>query len=181
LPIPLDKAKGRRKVKNVFVNDDGFLDISNDLNMLLHNINGGPVLRELKHPLPNPDDPADLLFLFAYDKAQHGKQLRNQLDLYHLDLALHDQIYALVIKYWSAFDERGVFIPVRNYKCVIDTRQRRSHCCEEDLLWTERNSDHAPGHIGTSKNGPYLTDPRWPMALQDHPHPQAPPGTRPSH
>jgi hypothetical protein len=27
----------------------------------------------------------------------------------------------LVQKYWSVFDERGVFVPVCNYECVINT------------------------------------------------------------
>jgi hypothetical protein len=27
----------------------------------------------------------------------------------------------LVKKYWSVFDKRGVWVPVRNHKCVIDT------------------------------------------------------------
>jgi hypothetical protein len=120
-PIRVDKTKGQRKVKNIFVNDRGFLDISDDFNMLLHNINGGPVLCKLKHPLPYPKGPADPLFLFEYDKVQHGKWLHEQLDLSHLNQALHDQIYALVIKYWSVFIERGIIVLVCNCKCVIDT------------------------------------------------------------
>jgi hypothetical protein len=85
------------------------------------NVNGGPVLRKLKHPPPDPNGLADPLFLFEYNKAQRSQWLREQLDLSHLDQALRNQIYALVIKYWSVFDERGVFILVRNYECVIDT------------------------------------------------------------
>jgi len=27
----------------------------------------------------------------------------------------------LIVKYWSVFDDCGVFVPVRNYECVIDT------------------------------------------------------------
>jgi hypothetical protein len=27
----------------------------------------------------------------------------------------------LVKKYWSVFNEKGIFIPVKNYKCVINT------------------------------------------------------------
>jgi hypothetical protein len=59
--------------------------------------------------------------LFAYDKAQHRPRLHEQLDLFHLNKPLRDRIYALVIKYWSIFDKHGIFVPVRNYKCVIDT------------------------------------------------------------
>ncbi len=117
----MDKTNGQHKVKNVFVNDRRFPDVSNDFDMLLHNINGSPVLRKLKHPPPDPNGPANPLFLFAYDKAQHGKRLREQLNLSHLNQALRDRIYALVIKYWSVFDKRGVFVPVCNYKCGINT------------------------------------------------------------
>ena len=40
-------------MKNVFVNDRGFPDISDAYDTLLHNVDGGPVLRRLKHPLPH--------------------------------------------------------------------------------------------------------------------------------
>ena len=42
--IRVDKTKGRRKVKNVFLDDRGFPDVSDDYDSLLHEINGGPVL-----------------------------------------------------------------------------------------------------------------------------------------
>jgi hypothetical protein len=88
---------------------------------MLHNIDGGPVLCKQNHPLPNPNGPPDPLFLFAYNKAQHGPRLHEQLDISHLNKPLRDRIYALVIKYWSVFLGRGVFVPVHNYECVIDT------------------------------------------------------------
>jgi hypothetical protein len=34
---------------------------------------------------------------------------------------MHNQIYALVKKYWSVFDNKGVFVPVKKYECVNDT------------------------------------------------------------
>jgi hypothetical protein len=43
------------------------------------------------------------------------------LNLSHLDNALRARIYTLVKKYWSVFDERRVWVPVKNYECVIDT------------------------------------------------------------
>jgi hypothetical protein len=51
----------------------------------------------------------------------HGAHLRKDLDLSHLDTAFQQMIYALIIKYWTVFDDRGVFAPVINYKCVINT------------------------------------------------------------
>ena len=36
-------------------------------------------------------------------------------------LLVLQRVYALIIKYWSVFDEWGIFIPVHNYEFVIDT------------------------------------------------------------
>jgi hypothetical protein len=47
--------------------------------------------------------------------------MRHDLDLSHLDPGLRDRIYALLIKYWTVFNNEGVFIPVKEYGCVIDT------------------------------------------------------------
>jgi hypothetical protein len=63
----------------------------------------------------------DPLFSFQYNESVHGAQLCKDLDLSHLDTDLQQTIYALIIKYWPVFDDRGVFVPVKNYECVIDT------------------------------------------------------------
>ena len=116
----MDKSKYRRRIKNVFIDDRGFPDLSNEYDTLLHNVDGGPVLGKLKHS-PPPLDVADPSFNFQYEEAVHGEIFRNRLDLSHLDQGLQDTIYALIRKYWSVFDDRGVFVPVKNYECVIDT------------------------------------------------------------
>ena len=79
--------------------------------MLLHNIDGGPVLRKLRHPAPPLDDPDDL-FTFPFIEDLHGNRMRKDLDLSHLAPDLQQQIYTLIVKYWSVFDDRGVFVPV---------------------------------------------------------------------
>jgi hypothetical protein len=66
-------------------------------------------------------DVVDPSFSFSFDEALHGKTLCRNLDLSHLDTALQDTIYAMIRKYWAVFDNRGVFVPVKNYKCVINT------------------------------------------------------------
>jgi hypothetical protein len=43
------------------------------------------------------------------------------LDLSHINDTLQTRIYDLIKKYWSVFDKRGVWVPVKNYECVIDT------------------------------------------------------------
>ena len=115
-----DKSRSRRRIKNVFIDDRGYPDQSDEFDVLLHSVDGGPVLRKLKHP-PPPMDSDDPTFMFPYDEAIHGDRLRKDLDLSHLDAPLQQSIYALIQKYWSVFDDRGVFVPVRNYECVIDT------------------------------------------------------------
>jgi hypothetical protein len=114
------KHKGRGWLKNLFVDDQGFPDQSDKYNMLLHNINGGPILQKLKHPSPPLDIP-DLQFHFPFDKALHGGHLQEQLDLSHLDSSIQLTVTNLMKKYWSMFNKRGVWVSVRNYKCVIDT------------------------------------------------------------
>ncbi len=88
--------------------------------MLLHNVNGGPILWKLKHP-PPPIDVPDPRFHFPYDKTIHSGHLREQLNLSHLNSSIQLAVTILVKKYWSVFGERGVWVPVRNYECVIDT------------------------------------------------------------
>jgi hypothetical protein len=89
--------------------------------VLLHDFDCGPVLWKLKHPLP-PLNVANPLFSFQYDRSLHDAHLHQDLNLSHLDTTLQQTIYALIIKYWPVFDNRGVFIPIMNYECVIDTR-----------------------------------------------------------
>ena len=103
-----------RCLKNVFIDDRGFPYLTDAFYTLLHNVNGGLVLHKLKHP-PPPLNVANPSFSFQYDEALHG------LDLSHLDQGLQDTIYAMIRKYWAVFDDHGVFIPVKNYECVIDT------------------------------------------------------------
>jgi len=114
LPIWVaDKPKRRRWLNNVFVDDRGFPDESEYNKNLLHNIGGRPILCKLKHPTPSLDE-VDPKFFSAYDKSKHGAQLKKDLNLSHLEPTIRNQIYALVKKYWSVFDDKGVFVPVKN-------------------------------------------------------------------
>ncbi len=47
--------------------------------------------------------------------------MRRDLDLSHLKPHIRNRVYDLVIKYWSIFNKNGIFVPVKNYECVIDT------------------------------------------------------------
>ena len=89
---------GRRLIKNVFADDQGYPDLTEDHDTLLHNIDGGTVLRKLRHPAPLLDE-VDPSFNFAFDESLHGECLCLQLNLSHLYNALQAMIYALVMKY----------------------------------------------------------------------------------
>ena len=118
--VALKGKGGHRQIKNIFADDRGYPDLTDNHDILLHNIDSGPVLRKLRHP-PPPINEVNPSFDLPFDEALHGARLRQHLNLSHLDDALHARIYTLVQKYWSVFDERGVWVPVQNYECVIDT------------------------------------------------------------
>jgi hypothetical protein len=67
-------------------------------------------------------DPA---FYAPFIPVKYEDQMRKELDLSHLDPDLHERIYAIIRKYWSVFDKKGVFVPVKNYECVINTGTAR--------------------------------------------------------
>jgi hypothetical protein len=118
-PICLaEKPKQHRRISNVFINHRGIPDKSNHYDNVLHNIEGGPILCKLKH-LPPPLDEVDPKFYSAYDEFKHGEQLKQDLDLSHLDPHVQEKIYALVKKYWSVFNKKGIFALVKNYEGVL--------------------------------------------------------------
>ena len=39
--------------------------------------------------------------------------MRKKTNLSHLDPGLQEKIYSVIHEYWSVFDGRGVFIPVK--------------------------------------------------------------------
>jgi hypothetical protein len=47
------------------------------------------------------------------------------MDLSHLPPRVQQQVYRLLQKYWSVFDDKGQFVPVKDYQCVIDTGSAR--------------------------------------------------------
>ncbi len=84
-------------MRNVFVDNQGFPNQSDEYNLLLHDIDGGTILRKLKH-LPPPLDVVYPEFHFPFDEAIHGECLRVQLDLSHLDPSIHLKVTALIKK-----------------------------------------------------------------------------------
>ncbi len=108
------------KRKNVLLDDRGFPDQSDKFDSLLHNADGGTILCKRKHPAPKLDE-IDPRFHMVYGKKLHGEQLHKDLDLSHLEPSLRTKVYGLIQKYYSIFANKGQFVPVKDYSCVIDT------------------------------------------------------------
>jgi hypothetical protein len=115
--------KGKKRL-NVFLDNHGFPDQSHKLNIILHNAKGGPILRKRKHPDP-PINNIDPRFLSHYEKGNHGNKMHSKVDLSHLDKTVRNQVYMFIQKYWLVFDDKGHFIPVKDYQCSVDTGSAR--------------------------------------------------------
>jgi hypothetical protein len=113
-----------KKHPNVFYDDRRYPNQSNEFDVLLHNIDGGAILHKRKHPFPPLDD-IDPKFFAVYDEATHGANLGKQLNLSHLDSTIQDKVYCLIQKYWSVFNDKGQFVSVKDYQCVINTGTAR--------------------------------------------------------
>jgi hypothetical protein len=114
------RPKFRQKFCNVYYNDRGYPDQTNEFDHLLHNIIGGVILRKTKFPQPLLDL-CNPLFDYQFSDAIHGPILANVLNLSHLSPVNAACLTSLIKKYWTVFDEWGTFVPIRNYQCVIDT------------------------------------------------------------
>lgn len=84
-------------------------------------MHGEPILRKRRHPAPNLDD-IDPDFDFKYDDALHGDQFREDFTPSpRLTPAQNESLAHLIKQYWAVFDHRGLFVPVKDYVCDIDT------------------------------------------------------------
>ena len=90
------KPKRRRKSSNVFLDDRGFPDQSDEYDHLLHSIDGGPVLRKLRHPMPDLQGPVDPSFDYPFVPEEHEAIMRQKVDLSHLTTDQQHQVYDLI-------------------------------------------------------------------------------------
>lgn len=120
---PKPKKQRRGSKKNVFFDDRGFPDQSDEYDTLLSTNDGGAILRKRKHPAP-PLDKVDPQFFSPYDESKHGDHLRKQLPLFHLDASTRTAVHDLIKEFWSVFDDKGLFLPVKDYECSINTGHR---------------------------------------------------------
>ena len=95
--------------------------MSDDYDHVLHNIDGGPILRKLRHPKPDLTASMDPLYYLPFIPEKHEAIMKRDMDLSHLELDLQERIYDVIRRHWSVFDEKGIFVPIKHYECVIDT------------------------------------------------------------
>ncbi len=111
--------------------------MSDDYNQVLHNIDGGPILGKLWHPKPDLTALMDPLYYSPFIPEKHEAILKRDIELSHLEPDPQERIYNILRRHWSVFDEKGVFVPVKHYECVIDTGNSRPIAVKK-ILYGER-------------------------------------------
>ncbi len=114
------KCQSAKKARNVFYNDWGFPNKLDEYDHLLHNIDGGIILRKKTFPTP-PNDVDNPDFNHVYSEELRGNKLQSDLDLSHLLPKDAAALIAIIKEYWCVFDNHGSFTLIRNYQCIIDT------------------------------------------------------------
>jgi hypothetical protein len=96
-PICVDpKPKRHKRLQNVFLDDRGFPDQSDEYDNVLHHVKGKPVLHKLKHPQPDLDAPPDPAYQSIFILEMHEAQLRKEVDLSHLKPNLQEEVYNMI-------------------------------------------------------------------------------------
>jgi hypothetical protein len=113
--------------------------VSNDYDQVLHDVDGGPILYKLRHPKPDLSAPIDPLYYSPYIAEKHKEIMKHDMDLLHLKPDLQERIHNIIRHHWSVFDEKGVFVPVKHYECVIDTGNSRPIAVKK-ILYGERET-----------------------------------------
>jgi hypothetical protein len=86
------KPKHCKRLLNVFLDERGLPDQSNDQDHVLHGVEGSPILRKLRHPQPDLDAPLDPLYYSPFVAEKHEALMRKDIDLTHLDPTLQKNI-----------------------------------------------------------------------------------------
>ncbi len=105
------KPKSHRKLQNVFYDDCGFPNQSDEFNHLLKNIEGSVIVCKKKHPQP-PLDIDNPTFNYKIDEALHATKIKSELLLDHLLPADAAEVVALIKRYWTMFNKQGTFTTI---------------------------------------------------------------------
>jgi hypothetical protein len=85
------------------------------------------------------EESIDPSFDHPFIPEEHEEILRKKVNVSHLHPDQHTQVYDFIHEFWPVFDERGVFVPVKNYECVIDTGNARPIAVKK-ILYDERET-----------------------------------------
>ena len=113
--------------------------MSDNYDHVLHDVDGRPILRKLWHPKPDLSAPMDPCYYSSFIPEKHKAIMKRDMDLSHLEPDLQEWIYHILRRHWSVFDEKGVFVPVKHYECVIDTGNSRPITVKK-ILYGERET-----------------------------------------
>ena len=72
-----------------------------------------------------PLDQVDPALSCTFNEKEHGPKLDKEVDIFHLLEGVGVQVRQLFTKYWDVLAHKGLFVPVKVYKCVIDTGSAR--------------------------------------------------------
>ena len=118
---PAYKPKGKGRMKNVFMDDRGFPDPSDDFDHFLHNMDECTLVRKRKHP-PRPIDGIDPAFDVQYDEAIHGEKFDKDFKPSPLLTdEQNKQLADLIKEFWCVFDDKGLFVPIKDYEVEVNT------------------------------------------------------------
>ncbi len=70
-------------------------------------------MHKLKHPALDLNAPVDPVFFSEFIPEKHEAQMRQDVDLSHSDPDLQERIYSMIWEFWSVFDSKGIFVPVK--------------------------------------------------------------------
>jgi hypothetical protein len=124
--VSLKPPKGKKR-KNIFIDDRGFPDQSDEFDTLLHSLEGGPIIMLCKrrHPAPAFDD-IDPAFNHVYNESLHGAEFKEEFTPSPLlSDAENKELEELLKRFWCVFDHRGLFVPVKDYVCDVNTGTAR--------------------------------------------------------
>jgi hypothetical protein len=90
-PIRVEpKPKRRKRLKNVFLDNRGFPNQSDEYDHVLHDIDGGTILHKLKHPKPDLNALPDPAYNSPFIPKKHEAQMHQDMDLSHLSPNLQE-------------------------------------------------------------------------------------------
>ncbi len=102
-----------------FYDNCGFPNPQDKFDMLLPD-NIGPIIQKWKF-LAHDFEAIDPAFYHSFDSYLHKAYIEKHLDTSFLPPDVSVEIQQLMKKYWCITDERGLFCPIKDYKCVINT------------------------------------------------------------